>query len=561
MTRKIINATAAVLLIALAAISAQAFWMVIIVWCVLSVIAVSLAYAFNWAKVFRKSSDGSIPPLTRLLFMPFLFATTIYNAGKRLHDRAPPFQKIIDDLYVGARLTSADINHLKEQQIHAVLDVTAEFDGLGQFADEEHAVDYLNIPVLDHAVPTQSQLVHACRWIHEHRKHGHSVLVHCALGRGRSVLFAASYLIAIGEASDLDTAIDHIQGIRLTANLNKRQTRKVEKWLKEELGDLILRNRAYLIANPVAGSGQWEDVRDGVVEYLSRYFILDIQQTTPEYSAAEAATHALRGSPDLIIACGGDGTLNEIANIVAGTGVPLGILPLGTANAVAQSFLGWEARFNPVDTACQAIVDGHVKKIDTATCNGERMLLAVGLGIEDHMVRNTSREEKNRLGALAYVQSFFDGLSSGDALCLNITYDDEPTHKVNTRSLVVANAAPPTSILSQGQGKPLPDDGHLDITIVLEGEGLSDDIAAVGSLALSALTNSPAESRVLYRRAKRIRIQSDNDLPYIIDGETRQAKSIEVSIEPRSLLLYAPRDPEPATNRPARITGPLLQEE
>ena len=87
--------------------------------------------------------------------------------------------------------------------INAVLDVTAEFDAL-DWSAERAEVNYLNVPVLDHLAPSHEQIHQALQWIHEQQRQGHNVLIHCALGRGRSVFMAAAYLLAHSNTKNID---------------------------------------------------------------------------------------------------------------------------------------------------------------------------------------------------------------------------------------------------------------------------------------------------------------------------------------------------------------------
>ena len=215
-------------------VNASTFLLLLFFWCLLSVVCVGVAYYFHNAWLFRKRSNGSIHPAIRWIFMPYLTGALAYNVYVRSRDGVPRVQKIADGLFVGARLTPQDINNLQSTNIHGVLDMTAEFDGLGSFADASLDMNYLNIPVLDHLAPKPHELVQACRWINHHSCQNENVLVHCALGRGRSVLVVAAYLVASQREANLDNALIRIQGIRSTAGLNAYQYRKLDEWLAQD---------------------------------------------------------------------------------------------------------------------------------------------------------------------------------------------------------------------------------------------------------------------------------------------------------------------------------------
>lgn len=134
-------------------------------------------------------------------------------------------------------MSSQHVDMLKNNNINAILDVTAEFDGLDWTAYQLD-FDYLNIPVLDHTSPTQEQLTLAINWLDQQLVEGKNVVVHCALGRGRSVLVLAAYLLARDPSLSILDAMDKIQSVRSTARLNKHQLAALEK--NKEWWELVI---------------------------------------------------------------------------------------------------------------------------------------------------------------------------------------------------------------------------------------------------------------------------------------------------------------------------------
>src|SRR5688572_22083061 len=131
--------------------------------------------------------------------------------------------------------------------------------------------------------------------------------------------------------------------------------------------------RALLVLNPVAGLREGEGARERLEEELRRLFDLRVVLTSKDCDA-DACTRAELGplrrgrassEVDLVIAAGGDGTVSLVAGVLAGTEVPLGILPLGTSNSIAGG-LGI-----PTDLsgAIATIAGGHTRAIDTARAN------------------------------------------------------------------------------------------------------------------------------------------------------------------------------------------------
>ncbi|GAC16721.1 diacylglycerol kinase family protein [Aliiglaciecola lipolytica] len=509
---------------------------VLFIWIGLSLTAVTIAYLFHSPKIFRKKIDGSIPYYIKWIFVPFLIGTQAYNARERKNDSVPAIQKVRDNLYLACRLFPSDMPELNHLKVKAVLDVTAEFDGLDVSAHGEN-MDYLNVPVLDHQSPSKEVLMEAIRWLDNHISDDRAVVVHCALGRGRSVLVMAAYLLSKSPELTVDQALEEINLSRSTARLNKFQLKKLKKL--HESGVLTQKNKLAIVVNPVAGGGKWQDNEDEIIQRLSPHFELEVYQTTPEKSGAEMAKLAISEGAKQVIACGGDGTLTEVASQLVGTDLTLGIIPMGTANALAHALYGASSKVTPIVIACDAIIAGNVLQIDTAQCNDELTLLVVGIGFEQRMIEEADRDEKNNNGQLAYLGALYDAIATNDAAELTIQIDDQEPKTIHTGSLVIANAAPATTVLAQGGGLPDFTDGLLDVTWLVRTETAGENYLKLAQLALRTMFENDSDESIVHARAQRVKISGNGKLKYVVDGENRQAESIEVIQKPRSLKVFS----------------------
>lgn len=512
------------------------YFAVVFYWSALSLILVSGAYIFNLAKIFRKRENGVIPLYIRWAFVPFLLGAQIYNAYSRKHDKVPPIQKINDHLFLACRLFPSDIDTLKENGITAILDVTCEFDGL-EWSSTQENISYLNIPVLDHSVPTHSQLNQAINWIHHHIKEDRRVVVHCALGRGRSVFVMAAYLLSQDKNADVHQVLAQIKETRETANLNKHQLRHLAK--RHKKGELVIKNKAVIIANPVSGTKMWQDKEHLIVARLSAYYDLEVLTTTKEIDGIELAKQAIKDKPDIIIACGGDGTVTEVASVLVNTQCKLGIIPMGTANALAHVLMGISSKIIPVEQACDLIIDGQTQTIDTAYCNDELMLLLAGIGYEQSMVEKADRDSKNESGQLAYLSGFFQAFSEQKAQTLYVTLDDNQTQEVNTNSFIVANAAPFTTLLAQGGGQPDHEDGLLDINWLLPSDENTTRVLSIAELMFSSITQTHLAISSHHTNAKKVTITADEEIKYVLDGEIKTADTLTITVDPASLKVIS----------------------
>jgi diacylglycerol kinase family enzyme len=119
----------------------------------------------------------------------------------------------------------------------------------------------------------------------------------------------------------------------------------------------------------------------------------DVTVAADGAALVQAARRALAAAPDLIVAGGGDGTMNAVASVLVGTGVPLGVLPLGTLNHFAKD-LGVPLT---LPDAVRTAVHGRLVHIDVGEVNGRVFLNNSSLGLYADIVRDRERQQR-RLG-------------------------------------------------------------------------------------------------------------------------------------------------------------------
>jgi diacylglycerol kinase family enzyme len=504
-------------------------------WMAFSFLIVSIAYFVNAPGVFRKRSNGRIPFCIKLVFIPFLIITHAYNKIARNLDKVPSIQQVGDKLYIGDRVTPGDASFLFEKRIKAVLDVTAEFESLDWETSFED-ISYLNIPVLDHAVPREEELLRAIIWIKNQQVYNGPVLVNCALGRGRSALVVAAFLLSQTKKNDAQPSdiLEHLKALRKTVRLNKRQRQLLMRMIKQ--GKLAALPTAWVVANPISGGGKWAEYKEEIVDVLSPHFLLTIAESSATETTAKRAEQAAAAGPDTIIACGGDGTVSEVAARVVNTDIKLGIIPMGTTNALCHVLMGIKVKFLPVEVACSYITAGHTRLIDTAMCNENLVLLLVGLGFEQKMIASAGREEKNEYGQLAYLMGLWQAVQQNEVLKMTITLDQGEPFTLETNSLVVANAAPLTTILAQGKGEPDFLDGLLDVTWLDADAG--SGIMGLLELSIAGMLSVNPGLSVKHVQARRVQISVEPPRGYVIDGEVFSAEDLDISILPKSLTVY-----------------------
>ncbi|QSX32092.1 dual specificity protein phosphatase family protein [Shewanella avicenniae] len=510
----------------------------LLLWFSLAFALVAGAYLLHRPAIFRKRGDGRINRWMRWLLMPFLLSVTLYNNIARKRDTVPPISKITDHLYLGSRLLPSDLDVLKQQGISAILDVTAEFDAIAAEALAAAGINYLNVPVLDHDVPSRLALRRAMQWLSRQQRLGHKTLVHCALGRGRSVLMLAAWLLSQDQRRSFTTVISEIKRHRSSIRLNRRQLRMLKTLWRSD--DFKAKQRLWLIVNPVSGAGKWPANRDTIEQRLAEFYDVSVLETSAEISARKLAQQALQQGADVIVAGGGDGTVTEVASVLVGSQMPLGILPLGTTNALSHVLWGISAKLDPINSALDNIISGEQQRIDTAKCNGKTTLLLVGVGFEAQMIKEADREQKNQHGELAYLQGFWNSICQNQQLRLRVRADNHRPIQLTTGSLTVANGAPNTTILAQGGGFTDLRDGFLDVTWLTPHDDWGDRLFTLAELTFNGLTGTGMDIHAHHLRVKRLRIEASKPLDYVIDGETGRARKLDIRVRPASLNVLLP---------------------
>ncbi len=293
--------------------------------------------------------------------------------------------------------------------------------------------------------------------------------------------------------------------------------------------------KACLIFNPVAGQGNPEQDLEIIESMLRPTIDLEVVITTADCEPGELAKAAIERGAAAIIASGGDGTLSAVAAALMGTGIPLGIISRGTANAFANAL----DLPTTIPEACEAIVAGSTQTIDMATCNGLPMVLLAGIGFEAETVDLADRDAKNRLGMLAYILAGLKQVRSMDQFEVEIELEDKII-EVSAAAITIANAAPATSILAQGSSGVIFDDGMLDLTIVAAATPLVAIATAFDLLSSTLRGIASQRDDVGYLRAKKFKVTTTPPQKVVLDGEVIGMTPIEVECIPGGLTVFAP---------------------
>ena len=197
--------------------------------------------------------------------------------------------------------------------------------------------------------------------------------------------------------------------------------------------------------------------------------------------------------------------------------------------------------------ACQLILAGTTRHLDAAYCNQNLMTLLAGVGLEAGTINKATRELKNQWGVLAYLIAGWEQLGQQKLFTAEFTIDGQ-VHQFQAFAVTVANAAPPTSVLAQGVGEVIFDDGLLDITIITKKEAQQPTIKSklqtardLINLYGSALVKAKAELPNLYHfRAERLTLNTSSPEQIVVDGEMVGDTPLDIRCLPSALKVVAP---------------------
>ena len=168
--------------------------------------------------------------------------------------------------------------------------------------------------------------------------------------------------------------------------------------------------RAALFYNPLSGRRRKyrvQDVERAAAVFRKAGIELEVDATRAASDAAAQVRMAVREGFDTIIACGGDGTVHDVLQGLAGRQAALGIIPLGTANAMAHDL---RLPMNP-ESAARALVTAMPKRVAVgqiqyrdfnAIPSSRFFTVAAGVGLDAHLFYKLNRLMKDRMGMMAY---------------------------------------------------------------------------------------------------------------------------------------------------------------
>lgn len=293
--------------------------------------------------------------------------------------------------------------------------------------------------------------------------------------------------------------------------------------------------KSVVLWNPSAGSA--EQARD-VREHLEQLPHVTILEPRGRDAAIEATIRAADEGADLIVAAGGDGTVNSVVTgiVESQTDPVLGVLPVGTGNDLARAL---EMPLEPLE-AVEALSWGTISSLDVVRATSSEgthvyanMLTAGNTG---RYLHHMTSEMKSLWGPLCYLRGVIDVLRDLQVYRVQVACDGKPAEEFDVLNIFVANGRYSGGGLAVSPRAAF-NDGRLDVVIVQDGDAV--DIASLTTEYVIA--DYLEHELVEFRRAARIEITAQPGMVATADGDEIGTTPLSIEVDPQRLRVLLPR--------------------
>jgi diacylglycerol kinase (ATP) len=300
---------------------------------------------------------------------------------------------------------------------------------------------------------------------------------------------------------------------------------------------------ACVILNPAAGPRDFHRQLNKAIEYLRTHdWEVELFKTAAKGDATRLARQAADAGCDVAVAVGGDGTIHEVVNGLAGSDTALAIIPAGTANvyAVDVGIPIWSPlRPNAIRIAAEIIRTGQRRKIDLGQvhlADGQRRFFFMwcGVGLDAAIAEGVSPEDTRRLGMAAWAIAGVMVAVNFMGIRGNVTIDNQKERK-RVLWAVISNGQLYGRLWRIAPDAKM-DDGLLDLT-VFEGHGVLSTARHLAGLTLGQYARDPT---VHFYRGCSFTIETRKPLPIHVDAEPMGMTPATISVAPHSLNVVLP---------------------
>lgn len=289
-----------------------------------------------------------------------------------------------------------------------------------------------------------------------------------------------------------------------------------------------------VIINPVAGFMNVRVIKRLISEHFKRAgWHYSIHLTEKDADLSSLVKEYIANGVDLVVVAGGDGTIDSVAAGMVNSTVPLGILPSGTWNAIARHLL---LPFNPI-RALMLITGNHqVRYLDLMEIGDKIHAMNLGVGFSAKMIKSTSREEKRKLGNLAYFRKILKELLGIQMIKYQIEADGNKFHG-RAMEIFVANYGVVGLNLIESPFEIHPDDGKADV-LIFKSRTILDLPVLFWQALIRKKKRTPKFQQL--QASRTITINTNPPMDVQADGEVIGQTPVSITVLSRSVGVIVP---------------------
>ena len=289
--------------------------------------------------------------------------------------------------------------------------------------------------------------------------------------------------------------------------------------------------RIRVVINPASGQPQ------AILNILNKVFRenevdWDISLTQASGDARDFAEKAAAEGADVVAAYGGDGSVMEVAQGLMGTGIPLAILPGGTANLMSVELGIPRDLAKAAQVACSE--ESVVREVDMGEAGEHKFMLRVGIGFPAEKVILADRDLKDKYGLAAYTIAAFKAMDTSQEVAYTLNIDGEQIN-VDGVGCRVDNSSnigvPGVSLIPNADVS----DGYFNVLV------WRDIDLSTSSVAASIRNKETVADLYHHWRAKEITIETDQPQPIQGDGEVWGPTPISIKVLPGAMRVLVPK--------------------
>lgn len=303
----------------------------------------------------------------------------------------------------------------------------------------------------------------------------------------------------------------------------------------------VATGEVWVVLNPASRCARRPGLADRIRDCFATHGMsATVHLTSSHEDGARIAREAVRRGVPAVIAAGGDGTINEVVQGLAGSQTALGIIPLGTGNVLA-GYLKLPER--NIERACEVVASGHVRLIDLGQAGDHYFAIMAGIGLDAQVVQDLALEAKAFWGKLAFVARFAKTALRQRPRQFKLKVIGPQPDEVDERlwAVMICNTVQYTWRLRLSPNAH-DDDGLLDVIAIVDCPR-----ARLLLIALMFFINKkfPEEWGVIRWQIQRMQIAAAPPVLWHVEGEVMGTTPVTVQVRPRSLRVLVPTEPDP----------------